>query len=240
MVACFSCHSLCENPKTYRVYYGVESSKPYAPGNYDEYNKKGVSEQVVTDEVGICAACIEKAGSVNKQRYALKLWIASVNPQAGLKCCNRCHHISESKLCDHYKDAIPWWVKYLIDIDKIEPTIDLGPVKQKVYCRNWKPLSSTDEKASGSLKSQFRMGIYLIKYYEKIRKGLKRLLFQDLFSFNNFAVGVQNFLDFNYSDSIFDRLYSYLFYKPYRDILESNLFRKYYDTREKLKDWAEA
>jgi len=240
MVACFSCHSLCENPKTYRVYYGVESFKPYAPGNYDEYNKKAISEQVVSEEVCICGECTDKAGYVNRHEYVLKLWSAGVSHPTGIKCCNKCNHVSESRFCSHYKYAIPWWVKYFIDIDKIEPVIDLGPAKHTIHCKDWKPLSLIDEDSLDSLKSQFQMGIYLIKYYRNIRKKLKTFLFQDLFSFSNFVDETQSILNFNYPDSIFDRLYSYLFYKPYRDILESNIYKKYYDTREKLKDWAEA
>jgi len=157
MVACFSCHSLCENPKKYRVYYGVESFKPYEPGNYDEYNKKAFSEQVVSDLVCICGDCADKAGSVNMQKYVLKLWVEGVSPKTGIKCCYRCHHVCKSRFCNHYKHALPGWVKYFIDIDKIEPTIDLGPVKHMIYCRDWKPLSSIDEKSSGSLKSQFQL-----------------------------------------------------------------------------------
>ena len=53
----------------------VKSSKPYAPGNYDEYNKKTFSEKVVSDVVCIYGDCIDKAGSVNMQKYALKLWV---------------------------------------------------------------------------------------------------------------------------------------------------------------------
>jgi hypothetical protein len=240
MVACFSCHSLCENPKTYRVYYGVESSKPYAPGNYDEYNKKAFSEKVVSDEVCICRDCIDKAGSDNMRKYALKLWVEGVSPQTGIKCCYKCHHLTETRFCNHYKHALPWWVKYFIDIDKIEPSIDLGPVKQTIYCNDWKPLSEIDENSSDSLKRQFRMGLYLIKYYKTIRKDLKGFLFQDLFSFNNFVDEMCGFLKFNYPDTIFDRSYSHLFYKPYRDMLETNIYKKYYDTRAKLKDWAKA
>jgi hypothetical protein len=84
------------------------------------------------------------------------------------------------------------------------------------------------------------MGLYLIKYYKKIRKKLKTFLFQDLFSFMNFVEELQVFLNSNYSGSILDRSYSYLFYKPYRIFLESNLYKKYYSTRRKLKHWAKA
>jgi hypothetical protein len=226
--------------RTYRVYYGVESSKPYAPGNYDEYNKKNISEKVVFDEVCICSDCINKAGSVNIQKYALELWFKGRSPQAGIKCCYRCQHVSESRFCNHYKEALPWWVKYFIDTDRIELPLDLGPVKHMIYCNNWKPLTSIDAKASGSLKSRFRMGLYLIKYYKKIRKDSKRFLFQDLFSLGKFLDEIHGFLDFNYPDSIFDRSYSYLFYNPYKDILESNIYKKYYDKRAKLKAWAKA
>lgn len=240
MVACFSCHSLCENPKKYRVYYGVESSKPYAPGNYDEYNKKGISELVVSDEVSICDDCIDNAGSLNKQRYALQLWLAGANHQSGIKSCYQCDHISDFRFCNHYKYVLPWWVKYVVDIDKIEPTVDLGPARRMIYCRGWKPGSSIDKKPSGSLKSRFRMGLYLIKYYKQIRKNLKRFLLQDLFSFTQFVEETKDLLNFNYPDTIFDRLYSSLFYKPYRNILNSNIYKKYHDTRAKLIDWAEA
>jgi len=240
MVACFSCHSLCENPKTYHVYYGVESLKPYAPGNYEAYNKKSISEQVVSEEVCICGDCTHKAEYGNMRKYANKLWLAGASHPAGIKSCYRCHHASESRFCNHYKYALPRWVKYFIDIDEIEPTIDLGPVKHMIYCKGWKPLSSTDENSSNSLKNEFQMGLYLIKYHKKIRKKLKTFLFQDLFSLNKFIDELQSFLNFNYPDSIFDRSYSYLFYNPYRDILKSNIYKKYCGTRAKLKIWAEA
>jgi len=240
MVACFSCHSLCENSKTYRIYYGVESLKPYAPGNYDEYNKKAFSEQVVSDKVFICRDCADKAGPVNLQKYALKLWLAGRGDLNKLKSCYRCHHISEARFCSHYKRALPWWLKYFIDIDKVDPTIDLGPVKHMICCRDWKPLNSINENLPGALKYQLRMSLYLIKYYKTIRKDLKLFLFQDLFSFNNFVNKMQDFLYFKYPGSIIGHSYSYLFYKPYSDILESNIYKKYYDTRIKLKNWAEA
>lgn len=242
MAACFSCHSLCENPNIYRVYYGVESFKPYAPGNYDEYNEKAISEKVVSEKVYICIDCIAKAKKryANIYKYVVKLWMARINHSAGIKCCYRCHHLSDSRFCEYYKYLLPWWVTYLIDTDKIEPTIDLLPVRKITYCKGWEPLSSLDENSLDSLKSQLLMAFYFIKYHNKSRVKLKSFLFNDLFSFNNFADEIKSFLNSNSSGSILDLSYSYLFYKPYRNILESNIYKKYYDTRAKLKDWAEA
>jgi hypothetical protein len=173
------------------------------------------------------------------QKYALKLWLSGRGDLKKSKSCYRCHHISESRFCSHYTHALPWWLKYSIDIDKVDSTIDLGPVKHMTCCRDWKPLNSVDENLPGVLKYQFQMGLYLIKYYKTIRKDLKVFLFQDLFSFNNFVDRMKSFLNFKYPGGIIDRLYSYLFYKPYSDILESNIYKKYYDTRIKLKNWAE-
>ncbi len=47
MSACFSCHSLSESGKKYHIYYGAESFKPCAPGTYEEYNKKGISNRLI-------------------------------------------------------------------------------------------------------------------------------------------------------------------------------------------------
>ena len=240
MPACLSCHSLCEKPKTYKIYYGTESFRPYAPGSYDEYNKKSISEQVVSDKVYICRDCANKAGDVNKNKHLVKLWTAGASNPKGIKSCYRCHHISESRFCNQYKYALPWWLKYFVDLDQIEYTIDLGPVRHMAYCRHWKPLSSVDKNSGSSLKSQFQMGLYLIKYYKNIRKKLKSFLFQDLFSLNHLADDIQRFLNSNSSASILDRAYSKLFYRPYRNFSESNFYKKYYTTRAKLKDWAEA
>ncbi len=240
MAACFSCHSLCENTKTYRVHYGAESLKTYAPGNYDEYNKKGISEQVVSDEVSICGNCRDKAGPVSMYKYAAKLWSEGAGNPTGTKSCYRCHFISESRFCNHYKIALPWWLKYFIDIGKIEPTIDLGPMKHMMYCNSWKSLSSIDENLLSSLKSQYRLGLYLVKYHKKIRKKLKGFLFRDVFSFHNFVDKIQGFFNSNSSDTLLGLSYSYLVYKPYRNILSSDIYRKYYDTITRLKHWAEA
>ena len=51
------------------------------------------------------------------QKYALKLWVEGVNPKTGIKCCYRCRHLSEVRFCNQYKHALPWWVKYFIDIE---------------------------------------------------------------------------------------------------------------------------
>jgi len=240
MPACFSCHSLSEKTKTYRVYYGAKSFKVYEPGNYEEYNKKAISEKVVSDEVRMCSKCMEKAGYHSKYQYAVKIWSQGVGQTTGLKCCHQCYHISESMSCDHYKYFIPWWVKHVIDIDKIEPVIDLSPVKHTVHCIGWKPLNSVNANSRDSLKCQFRMGFYLFRYYRKTRKKLKTFLFQDLFSLNEFIDEIQSFLSSNSAGSIIDRSYSRLVYRPYRNILGSNIYKKYCDTRAKLKDWAEA
>jgi hypothetical protein len=230
---------LCEKPKTYRVYYGIESLKTYAPGNYDEYNEKSISEVVIFDEVSICGDCANKLRHVNMYRYAVKLWSAKAVHSKKLKCCYRCHHISESTFCNHYKCAIPWWVKYFIYIDKIEPVIDLGPVKHVIYCKEWKPQSLIYEESFGSLKSRFQMGLYLIKYHKKIRIKIKSLLFKDLFSIKKFVDDIKSLLNLSSSNSILGISYLYLLYKPYRNIVESNIYKKYYATRAKLKDWAE-
>jgi len=240
MSACFSCHSLSESGKKYHIYYGAESFKPCAPGNYEEYNKKGISEQVVFDEVCICSNCIDKAEYNSMYKYAVKLWSAGARNPTGKKCCYRCRNISESRFCSHYKYAIPSWVKSFTNIEKIEPSLDLGPVKYTVYCKEWKPLSSIDSCSTGSLISQFRMGLYLATYYKQNRKKLKRFLFQDLFSCNNLIEEIQGFLNSNSNDNILGLSYYYLVYKPFRKYLKSNMHRIYCDKRTKIKDCAEA
>jgi hypothetical protein len=87
MVPCFSCHTLCQETKTYRVYYGIESFKPYAAGNYDQYNKKAISKKVVYDEVSICGDCAIKVGQIKMRRYAVKLWSAGVTHAKKIKLC---------------------------------------------------------------------------------------------------------------------------------------------------------
>jgi len=239
MVACFSCHSLCEEYKTYYIFYGSESLETYAPGDYSEYNKKAISEQVLSEEVSICSNCINKKKFVNKYKYAIKLWSESARHPQRAKSCSHCYHISETRLCSHYKYKIPWWISIFISTDKMEPTIDLRPVMHMIYCGGWKPQSYNDKNASDSLINRFRMGFYLIKYHKKIRKNLKSFLFQDLFSLGNFIDEIQGFLNSNPVGNVLGQPYYYLIFKPYSIFWETNIYKKYCDTRAKIKDWAE-